>query len=108
MRNTLSKPNMTSREQQPKSVKPVAVKEFRMNKLNFDEMIFGGDTVVNIKLENSLSKRSGSMKISPMRSTVKKLLTLQTSMPVSPVKHWDDRTKARGGLSALPEISQKS
>ena len=77
MRNTLSKPHMTGREeQQPRSLKPVVAKEFRMNKLDFDQRIFGGDTFVNIKLENSLSKRSGSVKISPMRSMVKKFMTL--------------------------------
>ena len=108
MQNTLTK-NMTAREeQQPRLLQPVTVKEFRMNKLNFDEMIFGGDTSVNMKLENTLSKRSGSLKISPMRSTVKKLLSLQASQATSPVKHWDDQKKAHGGISALPEISQKS
>ena len=77
LRNTLSKQAMTeNEEEQQKLLKPVAVKEFRMNRLNFDEMIFGGDTSINMKLENTLSKRSGSLKISPRLSTVKNLLTL--------------------------------
>ena len=76
-----------------------------MNRLNFDEMIFGGDTSINMKLENTLSKRSGSLKISPRLSTVKNLLTLQSSVATSPIKHWDDKKKAYGASSALPEIS---
>ena len=76
-----------------------------MNRLNFDEMIFGGDTSINMKLENTLSKRSGSLKISPRLSTVKNLLTLQSSVATSPIKQWDDKKKAHGASSALPEIS---
>ena len=95
-------------KKKPLRLKPVAVKEFRMRKLKFDEIVFGGDTKANITLENNMSQKSGS--ISPIRTRIDKLAMSETlghsniSPPGSPVKHWDDTINAKQGISILPDI----
>ena len=87
-----------------------------MRKLKFDEIVFGGDTKQNVRLENSLTKKSGELLLTPIRSTISKTNTMESvrnhpsspRMPDSPVRIYDGTLNTKSGTSVLPDISLTS
>ena len=84
-------PSSLPEKKAPIRLQPVAVKEFRMRKLKFDEIVFGGDTKKNIENENNLSQKSGELSPKQTLSNAKFIFNeigsgKTTSTRLSPIK----------------------